>query len=215
MVLSQLVLLLTLRLIKNKEDSLKKLLLLMILSMCSVVIYIISTNNQSHQSKGEVFQEKMVKSKNVPKEHYITKEEVLNTLESKQTVSNEATNKLESAIKDALNYLKTVDYPSNLKREELSMFQLTADDALYELYSSAITHYQFENLEVYQSDSDNVYQFLLVLRMSEEEKEELEKNITSNEEYMYYTGNFVPNTGQIELVKMHGEIQYTHDHGHD
>ncbi len=215
MVLSQLVLLLTLRLIKNKEDSLKKLLLLMILSMCSVVIYIISTNNQSHQSKGEVSQEKMVKSKNVPKEHYITKEEVLNTLESKQTVSNEATNKLESAIKDALNYLKTVDYPSNLKREELSMFQLTADDALYELYSSAITHYQFENLEVYQSDSDNVYQFLLVLRMSEEEKEELEKNITSNEEYMYYTGNFVPNTGQIELVKMHGEIQYTHDHGHD
>ncbi|MGV3007093.1 hypothetical protein [Streptococcus pluranimalium] len=193
----------------------KKLLLLMILSMCSVVIYIISTNNQSHQSKGEVSQEKMVKSKNVPKEHYITKEEVLNTLESKQTVSNEATNKLESAIKDALNYLKTVDYPSNLKREELSMFQLTADDALYELYSSAITHYQFENLEVYQSDSDNVYQFLLVLRMSEEEKEELEKNITSNEEYMYYTGNFVPNTGQIELVKMHGEIQYTHDHGHD
>lgn len=215
MVLSQLVLLLTLRLIKNKEDSLKKLLLLMILSMCSVVIYIISTNNQSHQSNGEVSQEKMVKSKNVPKEHYITKEEVLNTLESKQTVSNEATNKLESAIKDALNYLKTVDYPSNLKREELSMFQLTADDALYELYSSAITHYQFENLEVYQSDSDNVYQFLLVLRMSEEEKEELEKNITSNEEYMYYTGNFVPNTGQIELVKMHGEIQYTHDHGHD
>ncbi|WP_367783287.1 hypothetical protein AB1395_09500 [Streptococcus pluranimalium] len=191
----------------------KKVIVVLLFLIGGFGFYLMFTN-QKADTKPDV-PEKMVKSKKIKRRSYVTKEDVLNTLESNQLVQNNEQVELEKMFKDALTYLKSVDYPSNVKRESLPMFGLTTDDALFELYSSAVTHYQFETLEMYRSNADNVYQFLLVLRMSEEEKEELEKNITSNEEYMYYTGNFVPNTGQIELVKMHGEIQYTHDHGHD
>ncbi|MFU2203297.1 hypothetical protein ACM0QA_00725 [Streptococcus pluranimalium] len=192
----------------------KKVMVVLLLLLGGFSFYVMMTNHQTNSTKQDV-PEKMVKSKKIKRKSYVTKEDVLNTFESNQLVQNSEQVVLEKTLKDALTYLKSVDYPSNIKRESLPMLGLTTDDALFELYSSAVTHYQFETLEMYRSNADNVYQFLLVLRISEEEKEELEKNITPNEEYMYYTGNFVPNTGQIELVKMHGEIQYTHDHGHD
>ncbi|HEM6116674.1 hypothetical protein [Streptococcus pluranimalium] len=192
----------------------KKVVVIFLLLLSGFGFYLMMSDHQTKPKRAEE-PEKMVKSRKVKKKSYVMKEDVLNTLESNQPVKNADQVELEKIMKEALDYLKSVDYPSNLKRESLPMFGLTTDDALFELYSSAVTHYEFEKLEVYESNADNVYQFLLILRMSEEEKEELEKSVTTNEERVYYTGNYVPNTKQIELVKMHGEIQYTHDHGHD
>lgn len=139
---------------------------------------------------------------------YPTKEEVSATLETSTKIDNDDKTKLVDYLKSGVELLSKTEFPSQIKREQMPYLNLTTNEQLYQIYADARRGYKIDNLDMYKSKNDNVYQFVLSLKISDEAKAEYERfndKMATQEEFVYYTGNYSKNIEQIELVQMHGE----------
>lgn len=180
------------------------------------VIIVLAINKQNTKKEfRDVASQKTSVSKNNGKstsyknlKDYPTKEEVSATLETSTKIDNDDKTKLVDYLKSGVELLSKTEFPSQIKREQMPYLNLTTNEQLYQIYADARRGYKIDNLDMYKSKNDNVYQFVLSLKISDEAKAEYERfndKMATQEEFVYYTGNYSKNIEQIELVQMHGE----------
>lgn len=165
------------------------------------------TEEKPHQNHQTVSPRKQVKP---------LLEQSLSTLEKPdKMISSSQLDSVKEALQIALSYTKDlgeqiiaveVKDQSFLTNEEvlkvLSSIQgtydnrlsLTSVSMLQTLVTMFSVHYDYEedSLQAYYSDSDNVYQF--VFKLSRSDKDSL-----------YFVGNYVVGTGQLEMTSMQGQ----------
>lgn len=179
-----------------------------------IIVMAINKQNSNNQFR-DVASQKATVSKSSGKsssyknvKDYPTKEEVSATLETSTKIDNEDKTKLVDYLKKGVDTLSKAEFPSQIKREQMTYLNLTTNDELYLIYADTRRGYKVESVDMYKSKNDNVYQFVLTLRIDDKAKAEYERfndKMAKQEEYVYYTGNYSKNIEQIELVQMHGE----------
>lgn len=189
---------------------------LFVVMVVGTIIIVMAINKQnSNKEFRDVATQKATTNKSSGKsssyknvKDYPTKEEVSATLETATKIDSADKTKLVDYLKKGVETLSKAEFPSQIKREQITYLNLTTNDELYLIYADARRGYKVDNVDMYESKSDNVYQFVLTLRMDDKAKAEYEKfndKLAKQEEFVYYTGNYSKNIEQIELVQMHGE----------
>lgn len=161
--------------------------------------YISQTQHKSQsvkleQAKGE--KKASYKEKEAKVEEKLTAiEESRKTLETDKKVSNgDQIDSLKKSLLSAFNYLSSVDsYEKIENKDSYNHLQISSKTMLSTLYRMMKAGYSYDEttVEVYESDSDNVIQF--VFEMKKE-----------GEEPISFAGNYVIGTEQIEIANMHG-----------
>ncbi|WP_332058536.1 hypothetical protein [Streptococcus canis] len=125
--------------------------------------------------------------RNVAKEAKATlemPEERVNEKEAKQ---------VKSAIVIPIDYLASISSQDDIKVTYDNKLSITnpAMAASIKTMLLAGYHFDLDSLTVYQSNSDNVYQFTILL-------------VTHQQDQLSLVGNYVTGTGQFEFVSLHG-----------
>lgn len=123
----------------------------------------------------------------------VTKE-ARDTLEqSDESVSKKKTEVVREALKIPIAYLESVENQSDIKVTYDNKLSITNQTVAQTLKTMLLAGYEFKlaSLKVYESDSDNVYQFTLLL-------------VTDKGDKLSLTGNYVLGTEQFEFVSLHG-----------
>ena len=133
------------------------------------------------------------------------RKQALATLET-QTPADEAdTQAAKQALQEMSAYLEGVKYVTDVKQEYNNHLLLTGTQMQYEAVAKFSLGYRYSDAktEIFQSNTSNVRQFVLELVNQEGAK-------------LYFCGNYVTGTTQIELTSFHGIPEADHsDHGHD
>lgn len=108
-------------------------------------------------------------------------------------VSQKALDRVKKDIMIPLNYLVDIKSQSDIEVSYDNKLSITSQTVAETLKTMLLAgyHFELEGLNVYESDSDNVYQFTIL--MTTDENEELS-----------VVGNYVLGTGQFEFVSVHG-----------
>lgn len=120
--------------------------------------------------------------------------EAIDTLErSDSKVSQKAFDRVKQELSIPIQYLVSVTSQSDIRVTYDNKLSITNKSVAESLKTMLLAGYQFdlESLKVYDSDSDNVYQFVMLLKTKE-----------NNE--LSVVGNYVLGTGQFEFVSIHG-----------
>ncbi|MFS1664108.1 hypothetical protein [Streptococcus sp. zg-JUN1979] len=143
-----------------------------------------SIENQTEQTNKSSSQSMTVEEKVI--------EQAQNALESTKIVDDEAYGRVQQTIDGIMIYLNSIDDVSNVEvnyANHLSItYKVDAETVVSMLKIGYV--YDKESLEVYESNSSNVYQFTLLLKR--------------DNEVLSLTGNYVVGTEQVELAGLHG-----------
>lgn len=148
-----------------------------------------------HQDQSEMT--KAISQSSSSKEQEISKAqtEAKNTLEQPERLLGDIeTNQVKDSLQIAFDYLQTVTDESAVTisyQNHLSITNVAMAQTVVRMLSTAHYTVDLSTLQVYGSDSDNVYQFTV----------DLTKPNTDN---LSLAGNYVTGTQQLELGSLHG-----------
>lgn len=146
-------------------------------------------------------------SEDIPKEDKYERwrKEALATLET-QTPANDAdTQTVKNALKEMCSYIETVQNITDVKPDYQNHLTLTGTKMQYELVAKFMLGYKYSDAktQVFKAKADNVRQFVLEVTNPDGAK-------------LYFCGNYVMGTTQIEVTSVHGVAEADHaEHGHD
>lgn len=130
----------------------------------------------------------------VPKKSSELFMEAKETLEQKDNVStDEEKNLVVESLAKGMEYLASVNDPSLVQLSYDSQLSITSKYTAQALVMMLLAGYKYDasSVEVFESENDNVYQFIFQLVKSETDK-------------LSITGNYVTGTHQIEIVNIYG-----------
>ena len=174
---------------------LKKILAIIIMICISVMLY-----NLYHQkdikktSRDDVVVVKRIqKAKKSDMKRNVTKEATHTLEQSDLKVSQKETEKVKKAISIPLDYLVKAKSQSDIKTTYDNKLSITSQTVAETIKTMLLGGYHFniDSLKVYESDSDNVYQFTILL-------------VTDKKDELSIAGNYVLGTQQFEFVSVHG-----------
>ncbi|HHD3107249.1 TPA: hypothetical protein ACNZW0_001087 [Streptococcus pyogenes] len=110
-----------------------------------------------------------------------------------ERVNEKEAKQVKSAIVIPIDYLASVSSQDDIKVTYDNKLSITnpAMAASIKTMLLAGYHFDLDSLTVYQSNSDNVYQFTILL-------------VTHQQDQLSLVGNYVTGTGQFEFVSLHG-----------
>lgn len=174
---------------------LKKVVVIIIMAFISVMIYQLYHHKdiQKRPRDDVVVVRRIKKQKKITSKRDVTKEATKTLERSDLKVSQKALDRVKKDIMIPLNYLVAIKSQSDIEVSYDNKLSITSQTVAETLKTMLLAgyHFELESLNVYESDSDNVYQFTIL--MTTDENEELS-----------VVGNYVLGTGQFEFVSVHG-----------
>ena len=131
------------------------------------------------------------------------RKEALATLET-QTPADD-TQTVKNALKEMCSYVETVQNVTDVKPDYQNHLTITGTKMQYELVAKFMLGYKYSDAktQVFKAKADNVRQFVLEVANPDGAK-------------LYFCGNYVMGTTQIEVTSVHGVAEADHaEHGHD
>lgn len=110
--------------------------------------------------------------------------------QSQNSATDTSTKEVKEVLNQVMDYLKTASSLEMTYSNHLSITN-SADAETIAMMIRAGYQYDETSVEVYKSDSSNVYQFLALFK--------------KDEEVLSFTGNYVVGTQQVELAGLQGE----------
>lgn len=173
---------------------LKKVVVIIIMAFISVMIYQLYHHKDiQKRPRDDVVVRRIKKQKKIISKRDVTKEATKTLERSDLKVSQKALDRVKKDIMIPLNYLVDIKSQSDIEVSYDNKLSITSQTVAETLKTMLLAgyHFELESLNVYESDSDNVYQFTIL--MTTDENEELS-----------IVGNYVLGTGQFEFVSVHG-----------
>lgn len=195
-----------------KKDS-KYIIILVVIFLALGVMFLVSALMMKNEPKKKVTPpstEQVLEdssSEDIPKEDKYERwrKESLATLET-QTLSDDTdTQIVKNALKEMCSYVETVQNVTDVKPDYQNHLTLTGTKMQYELVAKFMLGYKYSEAktQVFKAKADNVRQFVLEVANPEGAK-------------LYFCGNYVMGTTQIEVTSIHGVAEADHaEHGHD
>lgn len=146
-------------------------------------------------------------SEDIPKEDKYERwrKEALATLETQTPADDADTQTVKNALKEMCSYVETVQNVTDVKPDYQNHLTLTGTKMQYELVAKFMLGYKYSDAktQVFKAKADNVRQFVLEIANPDGAK-------------LYFCGNYVMGTTQIEVTSVHGVAEADHaEHGHD
>lgn len=195
-----------------KKDS-KYIIILVVIFLALGVMFLVSALMMKNEPKKKVTPpstEQVLEdssSEDIPKEDKYERwrKESLATLET-QTLSDDTdTQIVKNALKEMCSYVETVQNVTDVKPDYQNHLTLTGTKMQYELVAKFMLGYKYSEAktQVFKAKADNVRQFVLEVANPEGAK-------------LYFCGNYVMGTTQIEVTSIHGVAEADHaEYGHD
>lgn len=173
----------------------KKVVAIFIMVCVSLVIYhFYHHKDMQKRTRDDVVVVRRIKEKKkVASKREVTKEATKTLERSDLKVSQKKLEKVRKDIEIPIDYLAKAKSQSDIKVTYDNKLSITSQTVAETIKTMLLAGYHFnlESLKVYESDSDNVYQFTIL--MTTDKKEELS-----------VVGNYVLGTQQFEFVSVHG-----------
>lgn len=146
-------------------------------------------------------------SEDIPKEDKYERwcKEALATLETQTPADDADTQTVKNALKEMCSYVETVQNVTDVKPDYQNHLTITSTKMQYELVAKFMLGYKYSDAttQVFKAKADNVRQFVLEVANPDGAK-------------LYFCGNYVMGTTQIEVTSVHGVAEADHaEHGHD
>lgn len=146
-------------------------------------------------------------SEDIPKEDKYERwrKEALATLETQTPAGDADTQTVKNALKEMCSYVETVQNVTDVKPDYQNHLTITSTKMQYELVAKFMLGYKYSDAktQVFKAKADNVRQFVLEIANPDGAK-------------LYFCGNYVMGTTQIEVTSVHGVAEADHaEHGHD
>lgn len=174
---------------------LKKILAIIIMICISVVLYNLYHQKDTKKTSRDdvVVVKRIQKAKKSDMKRNVTKEATHTLERSDLKVSQKETEKVKKAISIPLDYLVKAKSQSDIKTTYDNKLSITSQTVAETIKTMLLAGYHFniDSLKVYESDSDNVYQFTILL-------------VTDKKDELSIAGNYVLGTQQFEFVSVHG-----------
>ncbi|MEY2040577.1 hypothetical protein AB7917_05805 [Streptococcus pyogenes] len=150
--------------------------------------------SQLIEANQEILVKPITPSKSKTKVKRNVAKEAKATLEMpEERVNEKEAKQVKSAIVISIDYLASVSSQDDIKVTYDNKLSITnpATAASIKTMLLAGYHFDLDSLTVYQSNSDNVYQFTILL-------------VTHQQDQLSLVGNYVTGTRQFEFVSLHG-----------
>lgn len=123
----------------------------------------------------------------------VTKEAKATLEELEERVNQKEAEQVKAAIVIPIDYFASVPSQDDIKVTYDNKLSITNPAMATSIKTMLLAGYHFDldSLSVYQSHSDNVYQFTILL-------------VTHQQDQLSLVGNYVTGTGQFEFVSLHG-----------
>lgn len=146
-------------------------------------------------------------SEDIPKEDKFERrrKEALATLETQIPADDADTQTVKNALKEMCSYVETVQNVTDVKPDYQNHLTITGTKMQYEIVAKFMLGYKYSDAktQVFKAKADNVRQFVLEVANPDGAK-------------LYFCGNYVMGTTQIEVTSVHGVAEADHaEHGHD
>lgn len=121
-------------------------------------------------------------------------EQARETLESDVRKTGDSAEKPKTAIIEALKYISDNKSSDFIRGSYSAHLQLTSDDMIRFITTQFLAGYELkeDSIEIYDSNADNVAQFVFEIE-------------TDSGETLAFAGNYVTGTTQLEIANFHGE----------
>lgn len=194
-----------------KKDS-RYIIILVIIFLALGVMFLVSELMKNEPKKKETTPstEQVIEdssSEDIPKEDKYERwrNEALATLETQIPADDADTQTVKNALKEMCSYVETVQNVTDVKPDYQNHLTITGTKMQYELVAKFMLGYKYSDAktQVFKAKADNVRQFVLELANPDGAK-------------LYFCGNYVMGTTQIEVTSVHGVAEADHaEHGHD
>lgn len=194
-----------------KKDS-KYIIILVVIFLAFGVMFLVSALMKNEPKKKETTPstEQVIEdssSEDIPKEDKYERwrNEALATLETQIPADDADTQTVKNALKEMCSYVETVQNVTDVKPDYQNHLTITGTKMQYELVAKFMLGYKYSDAktQVFKAKADNVRQFVLELANPDGAK-------------LYFCGNYVMGTTQIEVTSVHGVAEADHaEHGHD
>ena len=193
-----------------KKDS-KYIIILVVIFLALGVMFLVSALMKKNEPKKKATTpstEQVIEdssSEDIPKEDKYERwrKEALATLET-QTLAGD-TQTVKNALKEMCSYVETVQNVTDVEPDYQNHLTITSTKMQYELVAKFMLGYKYSDAktQVFKAKADNVRQFALEITNPDGAK-------------LYFCGNYVMGTTQIEVTSVHGVAEADHaEHGHD
>ena len=188
----------------------KYIIILVVIFLALGVMFLVSAlmkkNEQfAYQHHLQVFEPSS--SEDIPKEDKYERwrKEALATLETQIPADDADTQTVKNALKEMCSYVETVQNVTDVKPDYQNHLTITGTKMQYEIVAKFMLGYKYSDAktQVFKAKADNVRQFVLEVANPDGAK-------------LYFCGNYVMGTTQIEVTSVHGVAEADHaEHGHD
>ena len=189
-----------------KKDS-KYIIILVVIFLALGVMFLVSAlmmKNEPKKKETPPSTEQVLEdssSEDIPKEDKYA----LATLETQTPADDTDTQTVKNALKEMCSYVETVQNVTDVKPDYQNHLTITGTKMQYELVAKFMLGYKYSDAktQVFKAKADNVRQFVLEIANPDGAK-------------LYFCGNYVMGTTQIEVTSVHGVAEADHaEHGHD
>lgn len=195
-----------------KKDS-RYIIILVIIFLALGAMFLVSALMRKNEPKKKVTPpstEQVIEdssSQDIPREDKYERwrKEALATLETQTPAGDADTQTVKNALKEMCSYVETVQNVTDVKPDYQNHLTLTRTKMQYELVAKFMLGYKYSDAttQVFKAKADNVRQFVLEVANPDSAK-------------LYFCGNYVMGTTQIEVTSVHGVAEADHaEHGHD
>lgn len=195
-----------------KKDS-KYIIILVVIFLALGVMFLVSALMMKNEPKKKVTPpstEQVIEDsspQDIPKEDKYERwrKEALATLETQIPADDADTQTVKNALKEMCSYVETVQNVTDVKPDYQNHLTITGTKMQYELVAKFMLGYKYSDAktQVFKAKADNVRQFVLEVANPDGAK-------------LYFCGNYVMGTTQIEVTSVHGVAEADHaEHGHD
>lgn len=195
-----------------KKDSRYIIILVSIFLVLGVMFLVSALMKKNEPKKKETIPstERVIEpssSEDIPKEDKYERwrKEALATLETQTPADDADTQTVKNVLKEMCSYVETVQNVTDVKPDYQNHLTLTRTKMQYELVAKFMLGYKYSDAttQVFKAKADNVRQFVLEVANPDGAK-------------LYFCGNYVIGTTQIEVTSVHGVAEAEHaEHGHD
>lgn len=195
-----------------KKDS-RYIIILVIIFLALGAMFLVSAlmkKNEPKKKASPPSTEQVIEgssSEDIPQEDKYERwrKEALTTLETQTPADDADTQTVKNALKEMCSYVETVQNVTDVKSDYQNHLTITGTKMQYEIVAKFMLGYKYSDAktQVYKAKADNVRQFVLEIANPDGAK-------------LYFCGNYVMGTTQIEVTSVHGVAEADHaEHGHD
>lgn len=195
-----------------KKDS-KYIIILVVIFLALGAMFLVSALMKKNEPKKKVTPpstEQVIEDsspQDIPKEDKYERwrKEALATLETQIPADDADTQTVKNALKEMCSYVETVQNVTDVKPDYQNHLTITGTKSSMSLQLKFMLGYKYSDAktQVFKAKADNVRQFVLEIANPDGAK-------------LYFCGNYVMGTTQIEVTSVHGVAEADHaEHGHD